>query len=244
MASTKLEFDVKFNSSDDAASLQKLIQSQSGVSKCSVDADAQSVLVETTEAPHHIHRLIEQSGSASTAVLKGMGAADGSKHLGAAVSIITSTGDEADKSGVRGVARLVQLDESRCIIAATVDGLPPGEQVQVAICERGDISRGCDSCGPILDNIASSKREKAGVIVESVAADDTGRVVFRVQDEVVRVADLIGRSLVIMSSDEKVPPPPRYACGIVARSAGIFENVKRICSCSGKTIWQERREAE
>lgn len=32
----------------------------------------------------------------------------------------------------------------------------------------------------------------------------------------------------------------RLACGIIARSAGIFQNFKRICACDGVTIWDER----
>ncbi len=32
----------------------------------------------------------------------------------------------------------------------------------------------------------------------------------------------------------------RVACGIVARSAGLFENAKRLCECDGITIWDER----
>ena len=30
------------------------------------------------------------------------------------------------------------------------------------------------------------------------------------------------------------------SCGIIARSAGIFENAKRICACDGVTLWDER----
>lgn len=32
----------------------------------------------------------------------------------------------------------------------------------------------------------------------------------------------------------------RLACGIIARSAGLFQNPKQICSCDGLTIWEER----
>lgn len=32
----------------------------------------------------------------------------------------------------------------------------------------------------------------------------------------------------------------RIACGIIARSAGIMENTKKICSCTGATLWEER----
>lgn len=32
----------------------------------------------------------------------------------------------------------------------------------------------------------------------------------------------------------------RIACGIIARSAGLFENDKKICACDGVTLWEER----
>lgn len=32
----------------------------------------------------------------------------------------------------------------------------------------------------------------------------------------------------------------RLACGIIARSAGLFKNPKQICACDGVTIWEER----
>ena len=30
------------------------------------------------------------------------------------------------------------------------------------------------------------------------------------------------------------------ACGIIARSAGLFQNPKKVCACDGVTIWDER----
>ncbi len=30
--------------------------------------------------------------------------------------------------------------------------------------------------------------------------------------------------------------------GVVARSAGVWENEKVVCGCSGKTVWEEREE--
>ncbi|KAG7273835.1 hypothetical protein CRUP_024857 [Coryphaenoides rupestris] len=30
------------------------------------------------------------------------------------------------------------------------------------------------------------------------------------------------------------------ACGIIARSAGLFQNAKQICACDGVTLWEER----
>ena len=58
------------------------------------------------------------------------------KHLGAAVSQIAG-------SGAFGVARLLQLEENRCLIEGTVDGLSSG-QYSLNIHELGDLSGGCD----------------------------------------------------------------------------------------------------
>ena len=33
---------------------------------------------------------------------------------------------------------------------------------------------------------------------------------------------------------------PGVACGVIARSAGIGENYKKICACDGVTLWDER----
>lgn len=35
-------------------------------------------------------------------------------------------------------------------------------------------------------------------------------------------------------------PLCRLACGIIARSAGLFQNPKQICACDGVTLWEER----
>lgn len=32
----------------------------------------------------------------------------------------------------------------------------------------------------------------------------------------------------------------RLACGVISRSAGLFENTKKICACDGLTLWDER----
>jgi len=35
----------------------------------------------------------------------------------------------------------------------------------------------------------------------------------------------------------------KVVVGVVARSAGVWENEKVVCGCSGKTVWEERGEA-
>ncbi|KAM7085199.1 copper chaperone for superoxide dismutase isoform 1-T1 [Molossus nigricans] len=67
-----------------------------------------------------------------------------------------------------------------------------------------------------------------------------------------KVWDVIGRSLVIDEGEDDLGrgshplsritgnSGKRLACGIIARSAGLFQNPKQICSCDGITMWEER----
>ncbi|KAJ2846786.1 copper chaperone [Coemansia brasiliensis] len=34
---------------------------------------------------------------------------------------------------------------------------------------------------------------------------------------------------------------PGILAGVIARSAGLFENDKQVCACSGNTLWTEAR---
>ena len=58
--------------------------------------------------------------------------------------------------------------------------------------------------------------------------------------------ELIGRSLVIRPSDaagSDFNDNSEIIAGVIARSAGAWENTKQVCACSGKTVWEERRDA-
>lgn len=89
--------------------------------------------------------------------------------------------------------------------------------------------------------------------------DEKGTADFRLVNRRIRVPDIIGRSFVVQTSDTEyvflccifasikintIYKFRRVACGIIARSAGLFENTKRLCTCSGATVWQERQEAK
>ncbi len=66
------------------------------------------------------------------------------------------------------------------------------------------------------------------------------------------VAEIVGRGLVVRRVAEEVEVEIRggaekgdegvVVVGVVARSAGAWENGKVVCACSGKTVWEEREE--
>lgn len=60
-----------------------------------------------------------------------------------------------------------------------------------------------------------------------------------------RVEDMFGRGVLVQKEGGTNRAEPRNddtVVGVVARSAGIWENEKMVCSCSGKTVWEERAE--
>jgi copper chaperone for superoxide dismutase len=63
----------------------------------------------------------------------------------------------------------------------------------------------------------------------------------------VRIWELIGRSMVVCPEGKAEEgmlekEDEDTLVGVVARSAGVWGNDKMVCSCSGKTVWEERRE--
>lgn len=146
---------------------------------------------------------------------------------------------------VRGLARMVQVAPSMTLVDLTVNGLAPG-QYSATVRQTGDISRGAESTGGIWEALkekvtgASASVEKSRGIFGKVDVDEKGRgSVF--MDQPVAIWELIGRSMVLSKSTEG-PFQRQDLVGVIARSAGVWDNDKMVCSCSGKNVWQERQE--
>jgi copper chaperone for superoxide dismutase len=54
--------------------------------------------------------------------------------------------------------------------------------------------------------------------------------------EMLLVGDLIGRALVVYGDLDK--SKPGITAAVIARSAGVGENYKKLCSCDGTVIWE------
>lgn len=92
-----------------------------------------------------------------------------------------------------------------------------------------------------------------------VTPDHTGRGTLHTTSQELKVCNLIGRSVVVHRSDKRLvvmllyyehthmrthARTDRLLCGVVARSAGLFQNTKKLCTCDGVTIWDEARRAK
>jgi copper chaperone for superoxide dismutase len=138
---------------------------------------------------------------------------------------------------------MVQVSPSLTIIDLSVRGVTAGNYF-ASIRTAGDISRGPESAGSVWDE-AAAKRE-GGVprgILGTISVGTSGLGTTFV-DRPIQIWELIGRSIVVSKvEDGKFSRnDPDTLVGVIARSAGVWDNDKTVCSCTGKTVWEERKE--
>lgn len=133
--------------------------------------------------------------------------------------------DKGNDEKIKGVVRFCanSKTDTGSVVDGVLDGLNCNQNYKLSVHEFGDVSCSCETLGDTYKDRSYD-----------LTSDDSGRAVFRFHDKTLSVQDLIGRS-VLVSKEEK-----RLSCGIIARSAGIFENFKKICACDGVKIWDER----
>ncbi|KAM6949096.1 copper chaperone for superoxide dismutase [Aplochiton taeniatus] len=243
---TKLEFAVQMTCDSCANKVRGALEGKSGVQSVWIDLSKEEVLVEAALTSAEVQALIESTGR--RAVLKGIGGSD--QDLGAAVAMMGGEGP------VQGVVRFLQLSEDRCLIDGTIDGLEPGPH-GLHVHTLGDLTQDCFSCGEHYNPFGrqhggpEDSARHVGDLGNIVAGPD-GRASFRLEDSQIKVWDVIGRSLVVDAGEDDLGRSvhslskvtgnsgERLACGIIARSAGLFQNPKQICACDGVTLWEER----
>ena len=146
---------------------------------------------------------------------------------------------------VRGLTRMVQVNESTTLFDLTIKGLHPGKY-WASIREYGDIADGAASVGGIWDNCAETRQTgdpRLGILGQIMIGNDgQGSVLLH---KSLQIWEIIGRSLMISQALEgpQQTGDVNTLVGVIARSAGVWENEKTVCSCSGKTMWEERKES-
>ncbi len=138
---------------------------------------------------------------------------------------------------------MVQISDSHTLVDLTLRGVAPGIY-HATVRETGDISRGPVSTGGIWEAIKAlgGHKQPRGVFgTVQVGKDGRGSAFM---DRPVSIWEIIGRSMVVSKQEEGVfqGEDPDTLVGVIARSAGVWDNDKTVCSCSGKTVWEERKE--
>ncbi|KAF8451307.1 superoxide dismutase [Terfezia claveryi] len=204
-----------------------------GVENVTCDIETQLVTVNSTAAPSKLVSAIQSTGR--DAILRGSGGAN------TAAVCILETHSPNVPDPVRGLARMVQVSPEVIIIDLTIRGLPAGTY-SATIRNCGDISRGAETTGGVWEGDKEEPRGQLGTF--EVDSAGTAGVLL---DKKIAIWELIGRSMVASRQndykDKKFQENAEdTVVGVIARSAGAWENDKTVCSCSGKTIWDERKD--
>ncbi|KAL4326431.1 hypothetical protein GQ457_11G024440 [Hibiscus cannabinus] len=67
--------------------------------------------------------------------------------------------------------------------------------------------------------------------------DTNGEAFYTGVKQQLRVADLIGRSIAVYETEDRSDPGVTLTAAVIARSARVGENYKKICASDGTTIW-------
>ena len=130
------------------------------------------------------------------------------------------------------------------ILDVSLKGVSPGTY-HVSVRETGDISQGAESVGGVWDAVQARQEQRAAKGVWGTVEVGKGGVGAVFLDRPVQIWEMIGRSVVVSRQQEGLKKEdPDTLVGVIARSAGVWDNDKTVCSCSGKTVWEERKEQQ
>nr|POE89825.1 superoxide dismutase 1 copper chaperone [Quercus suber] len=203
---------------DVSSSLHKL----DGISSVSADLSSQLISITGTAAPSAIVSAIQSTGR--DAILRGSGKAES-----AAVCIL-ETHSTSVTDHVRGLIRMVQVAPAVTVLDVTLRGVSPGTY-HVSVRATGDISRGAASTGAIWDEVEAGREKRStkglwGTL--EVQQSGLGSVFL---DRPIQIWEMIGRSVVVSrKTDAFETEDPDTLVGVIARSAGVWDNDKTSCS--------------
>lgn len=150
------------------------------------------------------------------------------------------TFESEDTREVRGLARMVQVNAHRTLIDLTIRGVSPGTY-RASIRAYGNIAEGASSTGPVWSGTPGlgEQADKGALGVVEVGKDGRGSAFV---DHGFQIWEVIGHAMVLTRQEGEgvLRNDEDTVVGVIARSAGMWDNDKTVCSCTGKTLWEER----
>lgn len=238
--SFEIVFNVPLECESCVGSVSEALKKIPGVTDYKVSLSDQQVTTTGSVSPSEIVKAIQETGR--DAIIRGTG-----KPNSAAVCILESFDKSDIQQPVKGLARIVSVAPQKLFVDLTVNGLSKGTYYP-SIRVSGNLSQGALSTGEVFHQFAPIEVDQPATLSTTIGAIGTkiihGEGLFSGQSFLqadLSINDLIGRSVVLSSLKDKISSD--LLVGVIARSAGAWENDKQVCSCSGKTIWQERNDA-
>ncbi|KAH6661069.1 superoxide dismutase 1 copper chaperone [Truncatella angustata] len=230
-------------------SVSDSLYSLEGITKVDANLKDQSVTVEGTAAPSAIVSAIEATGR--DAILRGSGTSNS-----AAVCILETFHENANEAPVpevegeggfwkqrevRGLTRLVQVSPETTLVDITLRGVDPG-RYRASIREYGNLADGAVSAGPVWAGGNGTTQPRGLLGFVEVGKNGRGSMFI---DHPFQVWEVIGHAMVVHReevADGPLSNDENTVVGVIARSAGMWDNDKTVCSCTGKTLWEERKD--
>lgn len=143
-----------------------------------------------------------------------------------------------EKEKVLGVVRLSTLPNESCLFDGSIYGFSPSVSSKRKYCV------GVHEYGSLLSDDYSSIGNQIVKIDDRELNESQEGYAFRCVKKNCDVESLIGKSIAIMeaidSRKTKETDANIVSAGIIARASTVGTNKKKICTCSGRTLWEER----
>ncbi|XP_019189198.1 PREDICTED: copper chaperone for superoxide dismutase, chloroplastic/cytosolic-like isoform X2 [Ipomoea nil] len=222
-SSVQTEFMVDMSCEGCVESVKGKLQNVEGVKSVEVDLSNQVVRVLGSSPVKMLTEALEQTGRKSRLI--GQGVPED--------FLISAAVAEFKGPDIFGVVRLAQVSMELARIEANFSGLSPGKHGW-SINEYGDLTRGVASTGKLYS--PTNDTEKVLGDLGTLDVDEKGDAFYSGVKEKLRIAELIGRAIAVYETEDKRDPGLKAA--VIARSAGVGENYKKLCTCDGTTIWE------
>lgn len=226
----EMVFNVPMECDGCEQSVKNALQDTKGLEKLNIDWKSNVVSVIGFVPPSEIVSSLQKIGK--DAIIRGTGAPNS-----AAVSILECFHSFKKNQSVKGLARIVAVDQENLVVDLTLSNLAEGTYYP-QIRASGDLSEDGLSSSKIFHSFEPFVLSGQNTASSGNTLGDSHQQFLQAR---LRIMDIIGRSFVL--SKDKEDMTEDSLCGVIARSAGAWENDKYVCTCSGKTIWQERVDA-
>ncbi|GAV79600.1 Sod_Cu domain-containing protein/HMA domain-containing protein [Cephalotus follicularis] len=219
------EFMVDMKCEGCVNAVKNKIQTVNGVKNVDVDLSNQVVRILGSSSLKTMTEALKQTGR--KARLIGQGVPED--------FLVSAAVAEFKGPDIFGVVRLAQVSIELARIEASFSGLSPGKHGW-SINEFGDLTKGAASTGKVFSTMNQGTDGEQLGDLGTLDVSENGEAYFSNVKKKLRVRDLIGRSIVVYETEDKSDPGVTGA--VIARSAGVGENYKKICTCDGTTIWE------
>ncbi|BBN10931.1 copper chaperone for superoxide dismutase [Marchantia polymorpha subsp. ruderalis] len=222
------EFMVDMKCEGCVTTVRNKIEPLEGVKAVEVDLANQVVRILGSATVKNLTTAIEQSGRHVRLIGQGV-----PSEFSVSAAVAEFKGPQ-----IHGVVRFAQVSMEMSRIEASFSGLTPGPHGW-SINMYGDLTQGAASTGgiyrPDSAHSAASTTEIMGELgILEVGSD--GAAEYTGKKMGLQVYDLIGRAVVIYESEDK--SKEAITAAVIARSAGVGQNYKKLCSCDGTVIWE------